>query len=89
MSEPRPRPSPKRPPLSRARIAEICGDITDAQASALVRIGATEEELEAAALWAAGDTELLARGDGHPLTGRAAAAYDILTTANEFDDEPD
>jgi hypothetical protein len=64
--------------LTHKRVVEICGDITDSQANALLAVGLSEEELEEAVAWAAGESDVM--GDARrPLTGPVAAAYEILT----------
>jgi hypothetical protein len=64
--------------LTHERVVEICGDITDSQASALLALGPSEEELEQAVAWAAGESDVMG-DERRPLVGAVAAAYDILT----------
>jgi hypothetical protein len=66
-------------PLTGTEIRHVLGDVMDAKVAAILRIGATREDLDAAIAWLAGDTETLSES-GHPLSGKAAEIYDVLTT---------
>jgi len=66
-------------------IERLLGDIGDAKAADILARQPTLAELEEAVLWFAGDGDMLAK-EGRPLTGKAAAIFDILT-ADEDDEE--
>jgi hypothetical protein len=73
-----------RVPASLDQVRRIIGDIDDATAVTILALHPTPADLEQAALWAAGNGDVLAK-QGHSLTGIAAAIFDLLT-ADE--DEP-
>lgn len=88
MTEP-PEHGPILPPaLTRECIAEICGDMTDSQASALLALELSEEELEEAVAWATGESDVMG-DERRPLCGPGAAAYDILTVNIEPEERRD
>lgn len=74
--------------VTRAHIAELVGDIEDIKAAKIIATGATVEDLEEAAAWAAGETDVLgeARRRGSPIVN---AIYDILTAEDKFGDDRD
>jgi hypothetical protein len=74
--------------LTHERVREICGDITDSQASALLAVGLSEEELEEAVAWASGESDVMG-DERRPLSDRVAAAYDILTVNIEPEERRD
>lgn len=63
---------------SRAELQDILGDIDERQAILIMTLRPTVAQIEEAAVWAAGDGDLLAR-EGRPLEGKVAAIFDILT----------
>jgi hypothetical protein len=71
--------------LTRADIDHIVGEITDTQATALLALGLTQAELEQAAMWASGQSDVMAR-ERRPPVGRVAAACEILAPEFEPDD---
>ena len=72
--------------LTRAEVVAVCGDILDWKIKAIIESGATLSEFETAAAWAAGADEALGE-EREPLTGAAAAVYDILVADEEFGEE--
>lgn len=72
--------------LSRADIDRIVGEVTDDQASALLALGLTQGELEQAAMWASGQSDVMGK-ERRPPVGRVAAACEVL--APEFDEFED
>lgn len=72
-----------RPTLS--EIAKIVRDDDPEKLAQILATGATIAEIEKAVLWASGAADVLGEAP-HPLEGRAALVYDILT-ADEADDE--
>ena len=74
-------------PDSRPTLSEIARIVRDDDPEKLARIlatGATIAEIEKAVLWASGAEDVLGEAP-HPLEGRAALVYDILT-ADEADE---
>ncbi len=72
--------------LTYREVHEVVGDIKDSKIAAIVNTGATLDDLEAAAAWAAGENDVM--GDArHKASPTIAALYDILTTDEALDDE--
>jgi len=74
-------------PATRATATDVrhlCGEILDWKLGAILELNPTTEDVAAAVAWAGGHDEL--GEEGHPLEGRAAQVYDVLT-ADEFGDE--
>lgn len=69
--------------LTRDDVVRVVGDVEDATIAALLATGASYLELEQAVMWANGDGDHLGKA-GHPLTGKAAQAYDILLSDPAF-----
>ncbi len=67
-----------------AALRQLVGDVDDAKLTAILELGATWAEIEEAVMWAEGRGETRAK-DGHPLTGKVAEIYEILTS--DLDDE--
>ena len=68
-------------------IARLLGDLGDAKTLEIVALlRPTMGDLEEAALWLAGDGDILGKA-GRPLGGTAAAIFDIVTA--DDDTEPD
>ncbi len=67
---------------TRAEIIGLVGDIDDATVMAILRTGASYVEIEEAARWAGG--EAIPVVEPAPLTGPAAAVYDILLADPTF-----
>ncbi len=63
-------------------LKSIVGDIDEAKVIEILKLNPTVAELEEAAVWAAGDGDVLDK-EGRPLTGIAAQIFDILTADEE------
>ena len=74
--------------LTHAAILRIAGDISDAKAAAVEAAGATPEELEEAAAWAVGESDVMGKLR-LPLSGKVAVLYDILTADEDYGNERD
>jgi hypothetical protein len=68
--------------VSRNDLERLLGDIEDAKLIAILALEPTLAEVEEAAIWTAGDGDVLAKS-GHPLTGVVANIVDILTADEE------
>jgi hypothetical protein len=81
-------PEPRTRELTLQDVRAIVGDLDDAKTAALLATDATPEELEEAAAWAAGESDVM--GDlERPLEGVVARLYDILTAGEEFLEDRD
>lgn len=68
-------------------LLRLVGDVDERKVFDILALRPTVAEIEQAALWAAGDGDVLAKG-GHPLTGTAAEVLDILTADQEKEPPP-
>jgi hypothetical protein len=69
-------------------IKDIVGDLDDARIAAILATDATVKELEEAAAWVSGESDVM--GDlERPLEGVVARLYDILMTGEEFLEDRD
>ena len=66
-------------------LKRVLGDIDDAKTIDVLVLKPTLRELEEAAMWLAGDGDVLGKS-GHPLGGVAAAIVEIVSAGEE--DEP-
>ena len=66
-------------------LRRLAGDIEEAKASEILSLEPSEAELEQALVWAAGNGDLQGK-ERHPLDGKAARIFDILT-AGEGDEQ--
>jgi hypothetical protein len=73
--------------VSYEELREILGEIDDRKAFEILALGPTVEDLEEAAKWAGGEGEIVGKA-GHPLVGRAAEIFDILTADEEEEPPP-
>jgi hypothetical protein len=73
------------PIATAAEIRRVAGPLNDEAVAEILRLGVSLEELEIAARYASGEGDLLDR-IGHPLDGRVAQLYEILSS-EEADDE--
>lgn len=81
-------PEPRTRKLTPRDVRDIVGDLDDARIAALLAADATPKELEEAAAWAAGESDLM--GDlERPLDGVVARLYDILTAGEEYPEDRD
>lgn len=77
----------KRVPVTSAdEIRRVAGSINDETVAAILRVGPTFEELEAATRYALGEGDE-ADCAGHPLAGRVAQLYEILSAEEADEDE--
>jgi hypothetical protein len=74
------------PVMSAAEIRHVAGPLNDEAVAAILRLGPSFEELEVAVRYVVGEGDLVDRA-GHPLAGRVAQLYEILS-AEEVDEEP-
>lgn len=67
---------------------EILGPMPDARIAAILATGATVEQLEEAAAWATGESDVM--GDmRRPVSGPVAEVYEILTADEAFAEDRD
>jgi len=67
-------------------VRSLFREIDDDKCAAILRLGATTEDLETVAAYLAGEDDVMGK-TGHPLSGIAAAAYEILTAEEPDEDE--
>ena len=68
-------------------LLRLVGDVDERKVFDILALRPTVAEIEQAALWAAGDGDVLAKR-GHSLTGTAAEVLDILTADQEEEPPP-
>ena len=73
------------PVISAEVVRHVAGPLNDDAVAAVLRVGPSLEELEVATRYALGEGDLVDRA-GHPLAGRVAQLYEILS-AEEADEE--
>jgi hypothetical protein len=81
------RTSAKPAMATRDDLLRLAGDVDERKVLDILALRPTVAEIEQAALWAAGDGDVLAKG-GHPLIGTAAEVLDILTADEEEEPPP-
>ncbi|MDE2181485.1 MAG: hypothetical protein KGJ78_00545 [Alphaproteobacteria bacterium] len=69
---------------SASDLRRLLGDIASAKVQAILAIKPTLADVEEARAWSEGDGDLLSK-TGHPLTGKAAMIYDVLSAGQEDD----
>lgn len=75
-------------PITAEQIIDIVGSLTDARIMAIIATGANVEEVEEAAAWADGESDVM--GDLRlRATGPVAAVYDILRTEEKYAEDRD
>lgn len=67
---------------------EILGHLPDERIAAILATGATVQQLEEAAAWAAGESDVMGQMR-RPVSGPVAAVYDILTANEVFAEDRD
>lgn len=77
--------SKKMPVTSAEEVRHLAGPLNDDAVAAILRVGPSVEELEAATRYALGEGDKVDRA-GHPLAGRVAQLYEIIS-AEDADDE--
>jgi hypothetical protein len=65
------------PVTSGGEVRRLAGPVSEVTIAAILKAGATMQELEIAAAYASGDGEW--KSLGRPLSGKVAQLYDILT----------
>jgi hypothetical protein len=78
--------SKNMPVTSAAEVRHLAGPLNDDAVAAVLRIGPSQEELEMAASYVRGEGDLVDRA-GHPLTGRIAQVYEVLSADDAGEDE--
>ena len=81
-----PQPTSALAKARREDLTRILGDLDDSEIVEILTLDPTVSEVEQAALWTAGQGDVLAR-KGHELVGVVADIVDIVT-ADEEDQEP-
>ena len=76
----------ERKDIDESDLRRLIGDVDEAKLPEILALEPSKEELEEASIWARGNGDLRAK-EGHPLRGKAAAIFDILTADLE-DDRP-
>ena len=68
---------------TRDDITRLFGDLTDHKVVEIMETGADIEQLEEAAAWLAGESDVMGE-ERHPLTGASEQVYQILTRDEQF-----
>jgi len=77
-----------KPQVTAKQLIDIVGPLTDARVLAIIDTGATIEQIEEAAAWADGESDVM--GDLRlPGTGPVAAVYDLLRTEEKYAEDRD
>jgi hypothetical protein len=74
------------PPLTSADVRHAAGAVSDATVAAVLECAPSQEELEVAASYLRGEGSEVDRL-GHPLAGKVAELYDILSADALFAEE--
>ena len=77
-----------RPLATATDVVEILGPMPDARIAAILATGASLEELEEAAAWAAGESDVMGEMR-RPVVGPVAAVYDLLTADEALAEDRD
>lgn len=80
-------PKQKVRPLTPDDVKDVVGDLDDVKVAEILATGATPEELEEAAAWASGESDLMGGELERPLSGAVARVYEILVADEEFPEE--
>ncbi len=72
--------------LSAEEIRRIAGDISDARVLAILDLDPSRDELEQAAAWAEGQSDVLGELE-LPLSGVVSELHEILTAGEEWEEE--
>ena len=86
MAAPHKSNSKKVPVTSAEEVRHLAGPLNDEAVAAILRVGPSIEELEAATQYALGEGDKVDRA-GHPLAGRVAQLYDIISAEDADEDE--
>ncbi|HEX9837487.1 MAG TPA: hypothetical protein VGB90_11575 [Alphaproteobacteria bacterium] len=80
--------APRRVAVTARDVMDVMGDLDDMKIAAIVAEQPTMDELEEAAAWAAGESDVLGEME-RPLEGVTARVYDIITSDRELDEDRD
>jgi hypothetical protein len=69
-------------------VKAILGPMSDTRMTAILAVGATIQEIEAAAAWAAGESDVMGQLR-RPVSGPVAKVYDIISAVEERYDDRD
>lgn len=83
----RPQPTSDFAKATREDLTRILGDLDDSEIVEILMLDPTVSEVEQAALWTAGQGDILAR-KGHELVGVVADIVDIVTSDEEDEESP-
>lgn len=75
-------------PVTAGQVVEICGPLDDDRVMAIIGTGATIEQIEEAAAWADGESDVMAELR-IKASGPAAAVYDILRAEQRYAEDRD
>ena len=81
-----PNPCSADNPLSADDVRRIVGEVDDVKLVAILELGASVAELEAAVAWAEGESDVLGAAR-EPRSGRVGTLYEILTSGEDWEDE--
>jgi hypothetical protein len=87
MTKQQPAPAVQSAKAVHEDLTRILGDLDDAEIVEILTLHPTVSEVEQAALWAAGEGEILAT-QGHTLSGVVAEIVDIVTADEEDEEGP-
>lgn len=73
--------------ITREDLHSLIGDIDEMTAVEILALRPTVRDIEQAAMWVAGQGDILSR-EGEPLAGVAAQIFDILTADEEEEPPP-
>jgi hypothetical protein len=73
-------------PVSAGDVRQLAGPVTDATIAAILKTEPSIEDLEVAASYLRGEGSAVDRV-GHPMAGKVAQLYDILSSDTLFADE--
>ena len=74
------------PPLTSAEVRRAAGEVSDVTVAAVLACAPSQEELEVAATYLRGEGSK-ADQQGHPLSGKVAQLYDILSADTLYAEE--
>lgn len=75
--------------LDHDELRRLCGDVPEWKLAALVDTGASREEIEAALVWAEGQSDVMGE-ERVPMSGQVARVYEILMADEEsWEEEPE
>jgi hypothetical protein len=69
--------------LTHEDIQHMCGELPDWKVARILASEATYEDLKTAMTWAGGQDDVIAQAE-HPLAGRAAFLYEIITADEDI-----